>query len=172
MFVLDVFYVALIDGEVVGIAACTDGSRPSVEPVAAELRSHLGLLKGTIAHRVFVHEFQKPPIETGERTASVEFVATRSAFHRQGVATALVEHILSLPQFDDYVLEVANTNDGALHLYEKAGFEEFKRIQEPRRRARSSGIDALVYMRYCTRGPLSPAGLADGIERTTRGRIN
>jgi len=100
--------------------------------------------------------FQKPPIETGDRTASVEFVATRSAFHRQGVATVLLKHILGLPQFDDYILEVANTNDGAINLYEKAGFEEFRRIQEPRRRVRSSGIEALVYMRYRKHEPLAP----------------
>ena len=44
MFNLDVFYIAVIDGEIAGIAACTDGKVSSVHLKSQELKKHLGFL--------------------------------------------------------------------------------------------------------------------------------
>lgn len=61
MFLLDSFYVALIDGEIAGIAACTDGISPSVRLSAGDLRRHLGLVKGTIASMVLKPQLENHP---------------------------------------------------------------------------------------------------------------
>ncbi len=45
MFVLDQFYVAIINDKVAGIAACTDGKTSSVRLNKKELREHLGSLR-------------------------------------------------------------------------------------------------------------------------------
>jgi ribosomal protein S18 acetylase RimI-like enzyme len=146
MFVVDVFYCALIDGEMAGITACTNGKVSSVYLNKQELRKHLGFYKGTLANIFLKPEFEKPPMETGDNIASVEFVATASKFRGNGVATAIMNYIFSLPQYDQYVLEVADTNTSAVKLYEKLGYKEFKRIKH--KHSKRSGINYLVYMKY------------------------
>jgi [ribosomal protein S18]-alanine N-acetyltransferase len=46
--------------------------------------------------------------------------------HRRGVATALLEHLFDLTRDDErrgYTLEVRVSNEGAIRLYERLGFE-------------------------------------------------
>ncbi|WP_224768245.1 GNAT family N-acetyltransferase [Metabacillus idriensis] len=145
-FVDDAFYCALIDGEMAGITACTNGKVSSVYLNNKELRKHLGLYKGTLAGLFLKPEFEKPPIETGNNIASVEFVATASKYRGNGVATAIMNYIFSFPHYDQYVLEVADTNTGALKLYEKLGYRELTRIKH--KHSKRSGINYLVYMKY------------------------
>ena len=45
---------------------------------------------------------------------------------RRGIATALLQHLFELTRDDErrgYTLEVRVSNDGAIHLYERLGFE-------------------------------------------------
>ncbi|CDQ38088.1 MULTISPECIES: GNAT family N-acetyltransferase [Virgibacillus] len=148
MFVTEVFYVAIIDGEIAGITACTDGHILSVHPNKQELRKHLGFVKGTFAYYVFNREFKKPPIETGSGKVSIEFVATSPAFQGKGVGTAILEHLLSSPTFTEYILEVADTNTKAMNLYRKLGFKEFTRKKQAFRKL--SGVNYRVYMKCKT----------------------
>jgi len=148
MFLLDSFYLALIDGQIAGIAACTDGISPSVRLNAKDLRRHLGLLKGTIANMVLKSQLENHPypftVESG--WGSVEFVATAAEHRGKGVASAIIEHIVKASPFSAYILEVADTNLPAVKLYEKFGFREFMRTPEPH--SKRSGINYLVYMKY------------------------
>lgn len=146
MFVPGVFYIALIDGEPAGIATCARGDIPCINQRIKVLIKHLGFIKGTIADLVFKREFQKPAIEVGDRIASVGFVATSSKHRGKGVATALLRHFLTFPQFDEYVLEVADNNTKAISVYEKIGYKEFKRAEQKYKK--QSGFDYLVYMKY------------------------
>ncbi|MGW4471819.1 GNAT family N-acetyltransferase [Nonomuraea sp. NPDC004354] len=156
MLVLDLFYVGLVDGEPAGIVACTDGRQRAVRHDRRELRRHLGWLKGTIADISFKREFEKALPYAREGMASLEFVATGLNFRGQGVATAVIRHLLTLPQYDEYVLDpVADNNRPALRLYEKLGFAEFRRVRT--HHAMITGIGAYVGMRLATSGPRSPA---------------
>lgn len=146
MFVLEVFYVAMIDGEIVGITACTNGRDYSVSQDKKELIKHLGLLRGIIANNAFKNEFQKPAVGIGEKTASVEFVATASNYRGKGVATAIMNYLFSLPQYEEYVLEAADTNTNAIKLYEKLGYREFKRLKQ--KFSKYIGINYRLYMKY------------------------
>lgn len=49
MFVLDQFFVAVVDNKVARMTACTDGQTHSVQLNKRELRKHLGFAKGSIA---------------------------------------------------------------------------------------------------------------------------
>jgi ribosomal protein S18 acetylase RimI-like enzyme len=146
MFVLDVFYVALVDGEIAGITACTDGKIMPINHSKKELKNHLGFLKGTFAYSVFKREFQKPPIEVGGKKAWIEFVATSAKYRGKGVATAIMNHIFTLSQYNEYILVVADNNTNALKMYEKLGYKEFKRIKH--KYSKYSGIDHMIYMEY------------------------
>lgn len=146
MFVPEAFHVALVDRAVVGIGAITDGKSHSVEPRWKELMAELGLLKGTIAYFILRNEFHKPPKRTGHRIASVEFFATDPEHRGRGVASAIMTHFVNNPNYDEFVLEVADTNEGAVNLYMKLGFVEFARVKE--KHAEVSGINYLIYMSY------------------------
>lgn len=148
MFILEAFYVGVADGELAGIAACTDGKEPPIRLQPRELRRHLGFIKGSIAGMVLKRELENHPypfpIEPG--TGSIEFVATDGNYRGQGVASAIIRHIILNTSYRAYVLEVADTNTPAIRLYEKLGFREFLRI--PHKPSQQSGVNHLVYMKY------------------------
>src|SRR3954471_16425858 len=48
MFILDQFYVAIANGEIAGVTACTDGTKKSVRLNKKDLRKHLGFFKGSM----------------------------------------------------------------------------------------------------------------------------
>ncbi len=154
MFQLDLFYVALIDGDVVGIAACTDGKTPCVKIETRELRRHLGFVRGIIAGAVLKDQLERHAypfaLDPRGKTGSVEFVATSPRYRGQGVASAIIRHFFSFPQYDEFVLEVADTNAGAVMLYEKLGFCECMRVKMQNQKR--SGVNYLVYMRANARG--------------------
>lgn len=85
-------------------------------------------------------------MEEGDKYASVEFVATSSKFRGKGVATAIMNDLFSLQEYEHYVLEVAGTNTSAVKLYEKLWLKEFKRIKQ--KFSKISGINYRVYMKY------------------------
>jgi ribosomal protein S18 acetylase RimI-like enzyme len=146
MLVLDVFHVALLDGEPAGVAACTDGRQPSAVPQGKHLRRHLGLVKGTIGAVALRREFSGGVPGLAGEAASIEFVGTASRFQGKGVATALITHLLALPQYREYVLEtVSDINTPALNLYRKLGFVEYKRV--PVKHTKLSGISYYVSLK-------------------------
>lgn len=146
MLVLDVFHVALLDGEPAGIAACTDGRQQSLVPQGSHLRRHLGLVKGTIGAIALGREFSGGVPDLADGAASIEVVGTASRLQGRGVATALITHFLAMPQYREYVLEtVSDINTPALNLYRKLGFVEYKRVQV--RHTRLSGINYYVSLK-------------------------
>jgi len=94
IFVLDQFYVALYKDQVVGMAACTDGTSLSVKLDKKELRKHLGLYKGTLAGIFLKKEFESNFVRPSLGVGSIEFVGTAAAFRGQGVASQLIRQIL------------------------------------------------------------------------------
>lgn len=148
MFNLDVFYAAQIDSNVAGIAALNDGTAPTVRLDKREMQKHLGFFMGWFAYKMLKREFEDKqyPFDMPPGTGYVEFVSTASAYRGKGVATAIMEHFFALPQFHEYVLEVADTNENAMRLYEKLGFQEFQRVEMKNKK--QSGVNFLVYMRY------------------------
>jgi ribosomal protein S18 acetylase RimI-like enzyme len=146
MLVLDVFHVALIEGEPAGIAACTDGRQESLVPRGGPLRRHFGLVKGTIASIALKREFSGGVPGLPDDAASIEVVGTASRLQGKGVATALITHLLALPQYREYVLEtVSDINAPALNLYRKLGFVEYKRV--PVKHTKLSGINYYVSLK-------------------------
>ncbi len=150
MFNLEVFFVAVENGVIAGITACTDGKTACVQLKKPQLRKYLGIIRGSVTHSILKKQFEdKPyPFEIAEGMGTVEFVATSPEYRGRGVATAIISHIVSTMPYSEYVLEVADTNTGAVKLYEKLGFSEFMRIQE--KNNKKSGVNFLVYMKLLT----------------------
>ena len=149
MFVLDQFYVAIANGEVAGVTACTDGIKKSVKLNKKELRKRLGYYKGSIAGIFLKKEFEAPYENFPPKTGSIEFVGTAPEFRGQGVATQIIQHIIENTPYDDYVIEeVADTNMPAMNLYTKLGFEEYRKKPIPEKRAKEIGINNFLSLKY------------------------
>jgi ribosomal protein S18 acetylase RimI-like enzyme len=152
MFILDQFYVALVNGEIAGVTACTDGKKRSVRLNKKELRRHLGFFKGSMAGIFLKKEFEAPYENFPPNTGSVEFVGTASKFRGQGVASQIIQHIIENTPYIDYVIEeVADTNTPAMRLYNKLGFEEYKRKPIPEKIAKKIGINHFLSLKYVKR---------------------
>lgn len=149
MFILDQFFVAIANGEVAGVTACTDGTKKSVRLNKKELRKHLGFFKGSMTGIFLKKEFEAPYENFPPNTGSIEFVGTAPAFRGQGVASQIIQHILKNTTYNNYVIdEVADTNTPALNLYKKLGFEEYKREAVPEKAAKKIGINNFVSLKY------------------------
>ncbi|MDR1894847.1 MAG: GNAT family N-acetyltransferase [Spirochaetales bacterium] len=149
IFVLDLFYIALANNEIAGIMACTNMKTFCIQHDKKTFIKHLGLIKGISADMVFKNYFQKYPkypVETNEKTASVEFVATSEKYRGQGIASAIMRHLWTFPEYNEYILEVADTNIPAVKLYEKLGYKEIYRKKQ--KFSKYAGINYLIYMKY------------------------
>jgi len=149
MFILDQFYVAIENNKVAGMTACTDGKALSVQLNKKELRRHLGFFKGSIAGIVLKKEFEAPYENFPVNTGSIEFVGTASEFRGQGIATQIIKYIMENTTYSEFLIEeVADTNIPAMRLYEKLGFEEYKRKPIPEKIAKRNGINNLLSLKY------------------------
>jgi ribosomal protein S18 acetylase RimI-like enzyme len=145
MVLLDRFYVAVVDGEPAAIASLTEGTQECFAPRWAEFRRHLGPVRGTTSHLIVRSQFLGAYQGARDRLAEIGFVTTAPRFQGRGVATALMRHLLALPDHDEYVLrDIKDTNAPALGLYRKLGFEESAR--RPVRFARRAGFSDYVSM--------------------------
>ncbi|MCL2382563.1 MAG: GNAT family N-acetyltransferase [Treponema sp.] len=127
MFVVDDFYVCIIDNEVVGMAACANKETYSIKHDKKVLIKELGLIKGFVANKIFKKIFTKPrkyAIEIDDKTGSIENVTTDSNYRNKGIATSIMEYIFALNIYEKYILEVLDTNENAIKLYKKLGFKE------------------------------------------------
>jgi ribosomal protein S18 acetylase RimI-like enzyme len=147
MFDLSKFWVAAEDGKIAAMTACTDGVKPPIHLDKAELRRHLGLIRGSFAYSMLKTHLQEHgyPFTLAPRTGSIEFVATAPEFRGKGVAFALIEHVMQACGCAEYVLEVADTNAAAVRLYERLGFNEFRRV--PEKHPKQSGLNFYVYLK-------------------------
>lgn len=152
MFILDQFYVAIENGEIAGITACTNGNKKSVRLNKKELRKHLGFFKGSMAGMFLKKEFEAPYKNFPPNTGSIEFVGTAPEFRGQGVASQIIQHIIEHTPYNDYVIEeVADTNTPAMRLYKKLGFEEYKRKPLQEKIAKKIGINNFLSLKYVKR---------------------
>jgi ribosomal protein S18 acetylase RimI-like enzyme len=143
MMNLDCIYAALIDGEVAGMAACQPYGYFFLQINNKLFFKHLGLLGGLaayLAHKDYNKKYEK---YIDEKTAIIEAVATGSKHKRKGVASSLIKHLYTLPEFNHYFLVVDGDNTGAMGLYTKLGFKEIYR-----KTYNTASVKDLVYMKY------------------------
>ena len=145
MFNLERFFVVVKGEQIAAMAACTNGTSPVVLDRKVFVQV-LGLVRGNISYMSLRKHMMSSslPFSIGAKTGVIEFVATAPEFRQHGMAYALLAHVMASQPFDAYILEVAGNNEGAMKLYTKLGFREFKRIKAPKR----SMVDEFVYMRY------------------------
>ena len=139
------FWVAEEKDIPAGTAALSDCRERAVRTDRAGYLKHFGPLRGRLALLVLKGEFEAP-LDFPPETGYLEFVTVARRCRRQGIATALVQKILSSGLYQDYILDVVNTNTGAFRCYEKMGFRPFRQV--PEKHSRQKGFDCKIYMKY------------------------
>lgn len=143
----NMFYVAVIDEKIVGMAAVSKNQEPCVSLNKIELQKHLGRFKGYLAYKILKKEFieKKYPFRITDDMHLIEFVATQEKYRRMGVAYKIIEYILD-HNSPTFVLEVADNNASAISLYDKLGFKEFNRMKI--KGGKRNGVTYAIYMQY------------------------
>lgn len=139
----DVFYLAELDQEIVGILACSNNQKRALTFDKNILRKSFGFVKGSMAYQFMKDEFNKKlPYPNG--TGYIESVATSGKARGKGVSTALFRYVMENAPYQRYLLEVVDTNENALRLYKKLGFSELERKKE--RFSKLKGFKERIYM--------------------------
>src|SRR5699024_7733086 len=116
----EVFYFGELDGEIVGILACSNNKNRALTIDKTIMRNAFGFVKGGFNN----------PLPYGDGTGYVECVATTVRARGKGVSTSLKKYVLGHGDYKHYILEVTDANEVAHGLYKKLGFTEYNRIKE------------------------------------------
>ncbi|HLR27108.1 MAG TPA: GNAT family N-acetyltransferase [Ruania sp.] len=140
------FYLALHDGEPVGITTLTEGAQEVFAPRWAPLRRHLGVLRGSLMFLVVWYAFMGNDPDATAGRANLGFVATAPEHRGKGVATELLRHLVQTSGHQVHVLrDIKDTNEAALNVYRSFGFAEYTR--RTAHFARRAGFSAYISMK-------------------------
>ncbi|QHQ63740.1 GNAT family N-acetyltransferase [Anaerocolumna sedimenticola] len=145
-FCADIFYLAEIDGVIVGMLACANNKLRAIPTDKTSMKKGLGVVMGSIAYHLLKKEFSTP-LTYPDDTAYIESVATSQTAQGKGVCTALFQYVIKELQYHEYILEVVDTNENAYRLYKKLGFTDTQR--ERVKHSKFKGFNEIIYMSYC-----------------------
>ena len=123
------FYIAEIGSETVAVTGISGHTGRAIYTDCYALCKNFGWIKGIFAKLVLKPEFEHTlpyPSDTG----FIEFVAVRTSYQRQGIASILLQESMNMAMYKDYVLDVIAENLAAMKCYQKLGFREFKRSKK------------------------------------------
>jgi ribosomal protein S18 acetylase RimI-like enzyme len=145
IFCPDVFFLAKIDGKIVGMLACANNQQRAMPIDKTIMKNQLGFVMGNLAYYLLKNEFNTP-LTYPDDTAYIECVATSEMARGKGVCTALFQHVMQELPYHEFILEVVDTNQTAYQLYKKLGFSEFMRKKE--KHSKLKGFNERIYMRW------------------------
>ncbi len=144
-FLLEHYYAGLLDGNVVGIVACSTHLERAHRFNRAHLIDKKGFIKGNLAY-FRLRKYFEDSKDLKPHQCCIEWVATDSAYRGKGVSRKMQQYLLEELPYEEYVLEVASTNYNAIRLYEKLGFVVYGRKTQKNNR-RLSKFNEIVYMK-------------------------
>lgn len=117
-----------MDGEVAGFLAISDNKERAIKISKRVLEQELGKIKAYIFNFFLEKEFNLP-IAYPDEIAYIESVATHPEARGKGVATRLIEHVISKTGYSEFRLTVKDNNRSAISVYRNIGFREVDRIK-------------------------------------------
>lgn len=149
IFDLSLFYVVLLDKEVIGIGACSDGSS-SIHFNKFKLCRYLGFKRGNNMYKYLksVLEDKNYEFDIDSECGLIEYVAVNTKYLNSNVGYTLVNHIMHDNKYIRYLAKVANNNYRGIGLFEKIGFEEFHITSPSSREMIDLGVTNYIYYIY------------------------
>lgn len=140
------FYIARDGDQTLGVIACADCNGRAINIDIDQFRKHLGWVKGSIAGSLLKNEFSKP-LHYPPTTSNIDVVSVAESFRRLGLAGKMMDTVLEQTEYNEYILDVVDSNTAAHKCYLKYGFVEFKRLKVSLHWLK--GFNAKIYMKYC-----------------------
>ena len=128
-FVPENHYVALLDGNVVGVVSISTAASRSHKFQREVLVSRLGFLRGNVAFFRLRGALERP-LDLTDSQCYIDSVTTDTAFRGMGISTAMQQYLLSNLPYREFLLEVAEMNFKAIRMYEEFGFKIDQRKQQ------------------------------------------
>lgn len=151
IFILSKFYVVLLDNEVIGIGAVSDGSS-TIKFNKLKLCYYLGLKDGKRIYKYLKTILQEKDysFEMDSLCGLLEYVAVKYNYRNKGIGYTLINHIIHDNSYVRYIAKVGDTNR-ALKLFERIGFEEFDKQKASEKEKVDLGVSNYLYMIYAKR---------------------
>lgn len=122
----EMIYVYIDGSEVVGFLGLGNNKKRPLTFSDSTCKRLFGKVKGYIVYKQLQSLLAKPSVER-EDELLIDHLTTLSKARGKGVATALIEFACSTPNKKYICLEVLSKNIKAKRLYEKVGFEIYKK---------------------------------------------
>lgn len=140
----DLFHIAYSGNVPIGIIGCSNNKKRGLQLNQKRLKKSLGFIRGTIAYKVLSKDFHQP-LSYGDHVGYIEFIATSPEARGKKVAQRLIQDLFKRTNYTEYILEVGDTNEAAIQLYQKIGFEEFERKTEEY--PKQTGFNERIFMK-------------------------
>ena len=124
------FYVAEVDGQIVGITACTSKYERAIYPAFKDCIKNLGPIIGPLARLAYKLEFENI-LPIPENSGYIEFVAVHPDYRRRGIATKIMHFVVDNNRFNEFRLDVYDNNIAAQICYKLFGYVEVDRQSDP-----------------------------------------
>lgn len=139
------FYVAELDGKIIGITACSDRTGRAVHIYKKSFRDSLGIIKAAMAGLFLTKEFMHS-LPYPEDTGYIEFVGVLPEYQGRSVAKKIINNIIETSDYREFILDVTDINIPAQKCYTHIGFKEFQRI--PEKGGKIKGFKERIFMKY------------------------
>jgi len=149
IFNKECFYVVLLENEVIGIGAVSDGSA-SVKFSKFRLCRYLGIRTGKNLFNYLDNILIKRDydFEMDKECGMLEFVTIKEEYRNKNIGFILSNHIMHDNKYVRYLAKIADNNYRAKSLFENIGFEEVDREQASNKEREDIGVNDYLYMIY------------------------
>ena len=126
-FVGELIYVCITDdGHAAGILGIGTSTQRAIKFDKTVCRRIFGKGKGNMVYRIFRTTSGAPAVKN-PTDLYIDYLATSAQMRGQGIASAMLKFAGGLPGYSECYLDVLSKNTNALRLYEKLGFERYKK---------------------------------------------
>ena len=144
-FLLEHYYGAFIDEELVGFFALSDEKERCMKIEKKNILENINGILGRIAYRVLRKEFEHK-LKLKKPGYNIESVATSKKHQGKGIATKLMQYAMENNAYLE--LDVLDTNTRAYELYKRIGFNVYKEEDVPVLLRKIKGYRKRVFMNY------------------------
>ena len=149
IFELSCFYSVLLDNEIIGMGAVSDGSSP-IKFSKCRLYKCFGVKQGKsiYSHLNSLFVNRDYDFEMDDLCGMIEFICVKEEYRNRKVGFTLVNHIMHDNKYVRYLAKVGNNNYYARTLFEGIGFEEFHVEEASKYEKENLGLENNIYLIY------------------------